>query len=111
MERRHKARLVKELLGILGILILLIEIYRFVRRYWLRRLLEKKKKEKRTRKPAVLRLISEHGKLPRLPVLTRGSEEMDSSRVRNARILTVTERAGRTEEKGSEGDIGSQASI
>jgi hypothetical protein len=36
--------LIKELLGILGILILLVKIYLFIRRYWLRRLLEKKKK-------------------------------------------------------------------
>jgi IS1 family transposase/transposase-like protein len=52
-------RLVKELLGILGILILLFELYRYLRKYWLRRLLERKKKEKRTRKPAVLRPKSE----------------------------------------------------
>ena len=51
--------MIKELLGILGILVLLFEIYGFLRRYWLRRLLEKKKKEKRTRKPAVLRLKTE----------------------------------------------------
>lgn len=50
-----EARLVKELLGILGILILLLTLYRFLRKDWLRRLLEKKKKEKRTRKPAVMR--------------------------------------------------------
>jgi hypothetical protein len=58
-EGRDKARLVKELLGILGILILLYEIYRFVRKVWLRRFLEKKKKEKRPRKPPVLRPKSE----------------------------------------------------
>ena len=51
--------MVKDLLGILGILLLLFEVYRFLRRYWLGRLLEKKKKEKRTRKPAVLRPKSE----------------------------------------------------
>jgi hypothetical protein len=51
--------LVKELLGILGVLILLVELYRYLRKYWLRRLLEKKKKEKRARKPAVLRPESE----------------------------------------------------
>ncbi len=49
----------KELLGILVILVLLFEIYGCLRRYWLRRLLEKRKKEKRTRKPAVLRPKSE----------------------------------------------------
>lgn len=37
------------------ILIILCEIYRYLRKNWLRRLLEKRKKEKRTRKPAVLR--------------------------------------------------------
>ncbi len=47
--------MVKELLEILGILILLIELYRYLRQYWLRQLLETKKKEKRSRKPAVLR--------------------------------------------------------
>ncbi|RPH73242.1 hypothetical protein EHM76_05570 [bacterium] len=51
--------MVKDLLGILGILLLLFEVYRFLRRYWLGRLLEKKKKEKQTRKPAVLRPKSE----------------------------------------------------
>jgi hypothetical protein len=51
--------LIEELLGILGILILLIELYRYVRKVWLRRLLEKKKREKRPRKPAVLRPKSE----------------------------------------------------
>jgi len=50
---------VKDLVGILGILILLVEVYRFLRRYWLRRFLEKKEKEKRPRKPAVLRPKSE----------------------------------------------------
>jgi transposase-like protein len=51
--------LVKELLGILGILIVLFELYRYLRKDLLHRLLEKKKKEKRTRKPAVLRPKSE----------------------------------------------------
>ena len=51
--------MVKELLGIVGILLLLFEVYRLLRRHWLGRLLEKKKKEKRTRKPAVLRPKSE----------------------------------------------------
>jgi len=58
-EWRERARLIKDLLGILGILLLLVEIYRLVRRNWLRRLLEKKKKEKRPRKPPVLRPKSE----------------------------------------------------
>ena len=51
--------MVEDLLGILGILILLVEIYRYVRRCWLRQLLKKKKKEKRPRKPPVLRPKSE----------------------------------------------------
>jgi hypothetical protein len=51
--------LIKELFGILGILILVVEVYRYVRRYWLRRPLDKKKKEKRLRKPAVLQPKSE----------------------------------------------------
>jgi hypothetical protein len=51
--------LVKGLFGTLGILLLLFEVYRFLRRYWLGRLPEKKKNEKRTRKPAVLRPKSE----------------------------------------------------
>jgi hypothetical protein len=51
--------LIKELLGILGILIILVEIYRFIRRNWLLRLLVKKKKGKRPRKPPVLRPKSE----------------------------------------------------
>ena len=64
IEWRERARLIKDLLGILGILIVLVEIYRLVRRYWLRQLLDKKKKEKRTRKPPVLRPKSERGNLP-----------------------------------------------
>jgi hypothetical protein len=36
-----------------------MEIYRYIRRYWLRRLVDKKKKEKRIQKPAVLRPKSE----------------------------------------------------
>jgi hypothetical protein len=51
--------LIKELIGILGILVILIEIYRYLRNYWLRRLLVKRKKEKRILKPAVLRPKSE----------------------------------------------------
>lgn len=38
-----------------GFLFLLFELYRFLRRHWLRRFLEKKKREKRPRKPPVLR--------------------------------------------------------
>jgi hypothetical protein len=50
---------VKDLLGILGILLIVFEIYCILRRYWLGRLFEKRKKEKRTRKPAILRPKSE----------------------------------------------------
>jgi hypothetical protein len=63
-EWRKITRLIKDLLGILGILIVLLEIYRLVRRKWLRRLLDKKKKEKRPRKPPMLRPKSERGNLP-----------------------------------------------
>ena len=49
----------KNLLVILGILVLLFEIYRLLRRYWIRRILEKKKKAKRPRKPPVMRPKSE----------------------------------------------------
>lgn len=54
-----KARVLKELLGSLGILILLFEIYRLLGRCWLRHLLEEKKKAKQSRKPGVLRPKSE----------------------------------------------------
>lgn len=47
--------MIKEQLGILGIVIILIELYRYLRKYWLRRLLETKKNEKRSRKPTFLR--------------------------------------------------------
>jgi hypothetical protein len=50
-----KARVIKELLGSLGILLLLFEIYRLLRRCWLQHLLEEKGKAKQSRKPAVLR--------------------------------------------------------
>jgi hypothetical protein len=60
---KNKVLLAKELLRILGILISLFDIYHFLRRYLLCRLLEKKEKEKRAlkaqRKPAVLRPKSE----------------------------------------------------
>jgi hypothetical protein len=60
---KNKVLLAKELLRILGILISLFDIYHFLRRYLLCRLLEKKEKEKRAlkaqRKPSVLRPKSE----------------------------------------------------
>jgi hypothetical protein len=49
----------KNLLGILGILVLSFEIYRYLRRYWIRLILEKKKKGERPRKPPVMRPKSE----------------------------------------------------
>lgn len=45
--------------GILGILLLLIELYRYLRKYWLKQLLNQKKSDKRLPKPAVLRPKSE----------------------------------------------------
>ena len=49
----------KNLLVILGILVLLFEIYHLLRGYWIRRLLEKQKKPKQPRKPPVMRPKSE----------------------------------------------------
>ena len=49
----------RNILVFLAILVLLVELYRHLREYWLRRLLEQKKKGKRPRKPAVLRPKSE----------------------------------------------------
>jgi len=45
---------VEEQLGIIGILIVIIEIYRILRRIWIRRMLAKRKNGKRTRKPQVM---------------------------------------------------------
>ena len=44
----------EEQLGIIGILIVIIEIYRILRRIWIRRMLAKRKNGKRTRKPQVM---------------------------------------------------------
>jgi hypothetical protein len=82
--------LVKDLLGILRILILLFALYRYLRKYWLRRLLEKKKKEKRTRKPAVLRPKSERVQQVEIEEegdLLMGQYSMESGSARNAHIL------------------------
>jgi hypothetical protein len=49
----------EKILGILGILILLFEVYRRLRRKWVQHILEQKKKAKGTRKPAVMRPKSE----------------------------------------------------
>jgi hypothetical protein len=49
----------KELLGIVGILVISIEIYLWLRRGWIRQMLEWKKKAKKPRKPAVMRPKSE----------------------------------------------------
>ena len=45
----------EDLLGLVGILILLFEIYRIMRRIWIRRILAKRKSGKRARKPQVKR--------------------------------------------------------
>jgi hypothetical protein len=50
---------VEELLGILGILIVIIEIYRILRQIWIRLMLAKRKNGKRTRKPQVMQPKSE----------------------------------------------------
>jgi transposase-like protein len=50
---------VEELLGSIGTLIEVIEIYRILRRIWIRRMLAKRKSEKRTRKLQVMRPKSE----------------------------------------------------
>jgi transposase-like protein len=50
---------VEELLGIIGILIVIIEIYRILRRVWIRWMLAKRINGKRTRKPQVMRPKSE----------------------------------------------------
>jgi hypothetical protein len=49
----------KDLLGIIGILVISIEIYLWLRRGWIRYVLEWKKKAKIPRKPAVMRPKSE----------------------------------------------------
>jgi IS1 family transposase len=49
----------KDLLGIIGILVISVEIYLWLRRKWIRHVLEGKKKGKMPRKPAVLRPKSE----------------------------------------------------
>jgi hypothetical protein len=97
-ERRDKARLIKELLGIVGTLILLIEIYRFIHRYLVRYLLEKKKKEKRTRKAAVLRIKSERD----CRFCCEGMGKTASCEARKTGLLAVAEREGRTEEESSD---------
>jgi len=49
----------KNLPGILGILILFFEVYRLLRKYWIRRILKRKKKAKRLRKPLMMQPKSE----------------------------------------------------
>ena len=49
----------KNLLVILGIVVCLIEIYGFLRRYWIHLILEKKKKARQSRQPLVMRPKSE----------------------------------------------------
>jgi hypothetical protein len=45
----------EKLVGILGILVLIFEIYRWLRKKWIQRMLVEKKKGKRPRKPRVMR--------------------------------------------------------
>jgi len=47
------------LIGIIGILVLVYEIYRWLREKWIERILAEKKKGKRERKPQVMRPKSE----------------------------------------------------
>ena len=49
----------KDLLGIIGILVISIEIYLWLRRGWIRHVLDWKEKAKKPRKPAVMRPKSE----------------------------------------------------
>ena len=49
----------KEILGIIGILVLLVEIYARLRKYWIQRLLDQKRNAKKPRKPVVMRPKSE----------------------------------------------------
>jgi transposase-like protein len=51
----------QNVLAPLAILVILFELYRLLRGFWLRCLLEKKKKAQRSRKPPVLRAKSERG--------------------------------------------------
>lgn len=48
-----------ELLGIIGVLVLMLEIYRWLRWKWIQHMLEGKKKAKMPRKPVVMRPKSE----------------------------------------------------
>jgi transposase-like protein len=49
----------KNLLGIIGLLVLLFELYRWLWKSWIYRILEQKKKAKKSRKPAVMQPKSE----------------------------------------------------
>jgi hypothetical protein len=49
----------KEILGIIGILVLLIEIYGKLRKYWIQRLLDQKRNAKKPCKPVEMRPKSE----------------------------------------------------
>lgn len=63
------------LLGILGILVLCIELYRFIRQYWLRQLLKKKREGKQIRKPQVMKSKSERD----CPFCDKGKGKRSSS--------------------------------
>jgi hypothetical protein len=49
----------KEILGIIGILVLLVEIYARLRKFWIQRLLDQKRNAKKPRKPLEMRPKSE----------------------------------------------------
>jgi hypothetical protein len=49
----------KDLLGMIGVLVISIEIYLWLQRRWIQHVLEGKKKAKMPRKPAVMRPKSE----------------------------------------------------
>ena len=49
----------KEILGIIGILVLLVEIYGRLRKFWIQRLLDQKRNAKKPRKPLEKRPKSE----------------------------------------------------
>ena len=54
----------RELLGIIGIVVLVLEVYGWLRRKWIRHILEEKKKAKRPRKPMEMRPKSELDSCP-----------------------------------------------
>jgi len=82
-------------LVILVILVLLLELYRLLRGYWLRRLLEKKKKGKGLHKAPVLRLKSERD--CHIVARTRGNGHVLAEK---CRWLGRSEKGGEGERSG-----------